>query len=104
MSALFRQNPIAFVLAAAATLLIAVIALEAAFGLWPSGAAPASKPASASEIKLLPPLAVVIPDQAYPETAARPLFTPTRRPAPPAPAVAGNMMKGLFTLQGVIAV
>jgi hypothetical protein len=104
MSALFRQNPIAFVLAAVATVLIAVIALEAAFGLWPSGAPSAPKAAAASEIKLLPPLATVMPDQAYPETVARPLFIATRRPAPAAPTVAGNMTKGQFILQGVIAV
>ena len=42
------------------------------------------------------------PEQAYPETVARPLFIPTRRPAPEAPVAAqGALQKGQFVLQGV---
>jgi len=104
MANFLRQNPLAFILAALAVALTAIIVVEVAAGLWPQTAVDHSKPSGVSDVKMLPPLAAVLPDAAYPETAARPLFTPTRRPAPPAPAVAGNMVKGQFTLQGVIAV
>jgi general secretion pathway protein N len=104
MNNLFRQNPLASALVVLAALLVVVIAVEASFGLWPSQTAHAPSTAAPSEVKLLPPLASVVAEQAYPETAARPLFTPTRRPAPAAPAVAGNMVKGQFMLTGVIAV
>jgi hypothetical protein len=44
-----------------------------------------------------------VPEQAYAETAARPLFVPTRRPAPEvATAAAPAFQRGQFTLQGVI--
>src|SRR4051812_1976423 len=104
MANLFRQNPLAFALAALASALVVVIAFEAAFNIWPSVTAPAPKAPAVSEVKILPPLAAVVPDQAYPETAARPLFTPTRRPAPAAPAVAGTMQKGQYILTGVFEV
>ena len=43
------------------------------------------------------------PDQEYAETGNRPLFIPTRRPAPSAvtPATVAAMAKGQFTLTGV---
>jgi len=103
MANLFRQNPLAFVLAAIATLLAAVIAVEAAFNAWSTPRASSTKAAPASEVKMLPPLAAVVPDQAYPETAARPLFTPTRRPAPAAPTAANTMVKGQYILTGVMS-
>ena len=56
----------------------------------------ATKTAAASEVKLLPPIAPVVPDQAYPETAARPIFTPTRRPAPAAPTPETLMMPAIL--------
>ena len=102
MANLFRQNPLALVLAAVATALVAVIVLEVGLGLWPAASTAETKSVPASDVKMLPPIAAVMAEQAYPETAARPLFTPTRRPAPAAP-VAGNMVKGQFTLTGVIA-
>jgi len=103
MPALFRQNPLAFVLAGIAALFAVVIAIEAAFNFWTTPPVPASKAPTPTEVKMLPPLAAVVPDQAYPETAARPLFTPTRRPAPAAPTVASTMVKGQFILTGVLA-
>jgi hypothetical protein len=65
-------------------------------GIVPRRAAPA-------EAKLLPPLAANPPEQAYPETTARPLFTPTRRLAPE-PATAQQQpafVRGQFVLLGV---
>jgi hypothetical protein len=62
----------------------------------------APRKAVPAEAKLLPPLAANTPEQAYPETATRPLFTPTRRPAPEAAAAAQNTFQpGQFVLQGV---
>jgi hypothetical protein len=104
MANLLRQNPLAFLLAVLGVALTAIIVVEVAVGLWPHAVAESAKPSGVSDVRMLPPLAAVLPDNAYPETAARPLFTPTRRPAPAAPAVAGNMVKGQYTLQGVIAV
>jgi hypothetical protein len=104
MAKLLRQNPLALVLAAIAALFAVVIAVEVAFNFWSTAPAPVSKAPPPSEVKLLPPLAAVVPDQAYPETAARPLFTPTRRPAPAAPTVASTMVKGQFILTGIFAV
>jgi len=57
------------------------------------------------DAKLLPPVALQSPEQAYPEMAARPLFTPTRRPAPVEPAQGKqNFARGQYILQGVIVV
>ena len=59
--------------------------------------------AAAPQAKLLPPITATPPDQAYPETVARPLFTPTRRPAPTvAAAAAPAFNRGQFQLLGVI--
>jgi hypothetical protein len=56
-----------------------------------------------AEVKLLPQLAVAPPEQAYPETANRPLFSPTRRPAPPVVATAAPaFQRNQFVLLGVI--
>ena len=105
MRNLLQRHPLAFALAVVAALLVVVIAVEAGFGmgLWPAQTASERKPALAAETKLVPPLAAANPDQAYAEVTARPLFTPTRRPAPAAPVAANVMVKGQFTLQGVIA-
>jgi general secretion pathway protein N len=102
-----RNNPLLGVLAALAIILAIVIGLEGEFGasvgsvLRPGDA----KRAAPADAKLLPALVAVAPEVAYPETAARPLFTPTRRPAPEAPAAPqSTFQKGQFVLQGVIAV
>jgi hypothetical protein len=100
-----RRNPLVAFLAVLAIALAAVIAAEAFLGTHAaSRVAPGSRAAPA-EAKLLPPMAVASAEQAYPETAARPLFIPTRRPAPEAPAAGKNsFQKGQYVLQGVIAV
>ena len=105
MRNLLQRHPLAFALAIVAALLAVVIAFEAGLGtgLWPGQTASDRKPAPPAETKLVQPLAATNPDQAYAETTARPLFTPTRRPAPAAPSVANVMVKGQFTLQGVIS-
>ena len=56
MAALFRQNPLALVLAGIAALFAVVIAIEAAFNFWTTPPAPASKAPPPSEVKMLPPL------------------------------------------------
>jgi len=101
----FRANPLLSLLGAAAVVLLAVIGAEAAFGpslgsLMESGAGRRAVPA---EAQLLPPLASTGPEVTYPETVARPLWVPTRRPAPEAPASA-NVQRGQYILQGVIVV
>lgn len=50
---------------------------------------------------MLPPFTLAAADQFASETAARPLFTPTRRPAPPAATVQATMRKGQFVLTGI---
>lgn len=107
MMAWIRHNPVVAALAALVVVLAVVIALESRFG---ASVASVTRPAAAgraapAEAKLLPPLAVAAAEQVYPETAARPLFTPTRRPAPEAVvAPQSTFQKGQFVLQGVIAV
>jgi hypothetical protein len=101
MPEFLQRNPLVLVLGGFAAALLVVIALEAGWGFGRTGA-PASTAGKAAVVdsKLLPPLTDVAPEQLYPETGARPLFTPTRRPDPPAEAV-GTMVKGRFVLQGV---
>jgi hypothetical protein len=107
MIASMQRRPLLAVLAVAAVVLLLAIGLETGFGTRLRLAVPQepSKKAAAPEAKILPPLVAVAPEQAYPETAARPLFTPTRRPAPADPA-AGKIAfnRGQFVLQGVIVV
>ena len=100
-----RRSPLVALLGVLAIALAAVIAAEVLLGgRHAVPAAPAGR-AAAAEAKLLPPMVMASAEQAYPETAARPLFIPTRRPAPEAPASAKNsFQKGQFVLQGVIAV
>lgn len=102
MSALMRRPFIAglAVLATALAVLLAFEIADASRSRIPTG--PARKVAAAPA-KLLPPVTQAPPEQAYPETVERPLFTPTRRPAPPQ-AVAGapTFQRGQFQLLGVI--
>jgi hypothetical protein len=96
-----QRSPLILALALVAAVLAAVIAVELGVGgLSASIPPPPSKRAKAVEAKLLPPLAAVAPEQVYPETTARPLFTPTRRPAPEAPTTSA-VVRGQFVLQGV---
>ena len=102
MTGTFHRNPVIVALAVLAALLAAALALEIALG-GRVAADSAPRRAVPGEAKLLPPLAQVSPEQAYAETAARPLFVPTRRPAPEvAVAAAPAFQRGQFTLQGVI--
>jgi hypothetical protein len=109
MIAFFRRHPLMLSLAVLAALLVVVIGLELGFGTRLRSALNPSVPkrAAAAEAKLLPPLLATAPEQAYPETATRPLFTPTRRPAPPPEAAAATQpafKRGQFVLQGVTIV
>jgi general secretion pathway protein N len=102
-----QGNPILGVLAALVIILAVVIGVEGEFGanLGSVVRPGAARRAAATDAKLLPPLIAIAPEVAYPETVARPLFTPTRRPAPEAPPVAqSTFQKGQFVLQGVIVV
>ena len=107
MIAMLRRRPLLAALAVLAALLLAAIGFETGFGtqLRPAIAQGSSKKAAAPEAKVYPQVVAVAPEQAYPETAARPLFTPTRRPAPPEPnAGKPAFNRGQFVLQGVIVV
>jgi len=103
----FQRQPLAISLAVLAAVLLVAIGLEVGFGTGLQSALSTASPkkAASSEAKLLPPVIATAPEQAYPETAARPLFTPTRRPAPEAASTAQTAFKrDQFTLQGVIVV
>ncbi len=92
--------------------LSAIVAVLAVVILWetqwgaslhePLPQKPLAAPA-AVEPKLLPVLVASAPEQAWPETGARPLFVPGRRPAPALNAPAA-MRKGQFILQGTTIV
>lgn len=84
----------------AAAALAVVIGIEHHLGADESGGGPRA-PAKVADARMLPPFAMAAADQAAPETAARPLFTPTRRQAPPAASVQPTMRKGQFVLTGV---
>lgn len=103
----FQRHPLSVSLSALAAVLVIVIGLEMGFGTGLRSALSTSSPRkpAPAEAKLLPPVVAIAPEQAYPETAGRPLFTPTRRPAPEAPAVAQTTFKrDQFVLQGVTIV
>jgi hypothetical protein len=105
MIALLKRNPLITALAVLTAALVAVVAVEYSSGskLSQRAAGASARRAAVVDTKLLPQVAAVNPDSEYAETTARPLFTPTRRPAP-AQAVAANstaMVKGQFTLTGV---
>jgi hypothetical protein len=98
---LLRRNALIAGLAVLCGLLGAIVVIELlAFGESPDVARPGK--ASAAEAKLLPPLAAAAPENAYPETAARPLWIPTRRPAPVVAAASQpSFQRGQYILQGV---
>jgi hypothetical protein len=105
MFSIFQRHPVVIALSVLAVLLAAVIAAELGLGesLRAQVTGVASKSAVPFEAKLLPPQQVAQAEQLYPESAARPLFTPTRRPAPAA-AAPSTYTPGQFLLQGVIVV
>jgi general secretion pathway protein N len=90
---------VAAALIGACTLFGVAIAVEVVRGRKPVEDAPAS-PAKLADVGLLPGFALPPADQGFPEVANRPLFVPTRRPAPPAAATQASMPKGQFTLLG----
>ncbi|HUQ27896.1 MAG TPA: hypothetical protein VM051_04850 [Usitatibacter sp.] len=103
-----RRYPLIVALAVLTAVLVAVVALEFAAGsaLRERAAAGTGQGAAPVQTKLLPQIAAVNPDAEYAETGSRPLFTPTRRPAPAQAVVAsgGGMVKGQFVLTGVTIV
>lgn len=102
MTGYLRRNPLIAALALGTAVLAALLLMElAVFRLEPEPVA--TKRAAAADAKLLPPVPQVAPEQAYAETTTRPLFVPTRRPAPElAQAAQPAFVRGRFTLQGVI--
>jgi hypothetical protein len=101
----FQRQPLIASLAVVAAVLVAAIGIETGFGTRlgariPSGV---SKPAVPFQARLLPAPAPLDPEQTFVEMVARPLFTPTRRPAPAAEAPSQVTFKrGQYVLQGVI--
>jgi hypothetical protein len=84
-----------------AVVLAVVLTAEYKFGQVDVGTGQRA-PAKIADAKLLPPFALAPEAQVAPETLARPLFVPARRPSPAA-ATAGVpvMRKGQFVLTGV---
>ena len=103
MIGFIRRQPVMAALAVLAALLVVAILVEAQLGArLRANFVPPPKRTAAAEQKLLPPVAPVAAEQAYAQTTARPLFTPTRRPSPPVDvAVAPAFVKGQFVLLGV---
>jgi hypothetical protein len=101
-----RSRPLLAALAGVALLLVIVVVLEGVFGTRASDIHAASpKAAPSPDAKMLPPIIAQAPEQAFPEMTARPLFTPTRRPAPADPSTGrASLVRGQFVLQGVIVV
>ena len=96
-----KRNPLLAALLLLCGALAAVILVElVSIGSSATGAQ--ARKVAPAEAKLLPPLAAAAPEAAYPETAARPLWIPTRRPAPvQAAAAQPAFARGQFILQGV---
>ena len=87
-------------LAAALAVLLAFELASANRSRIPAGTV---RPVTPAPAKLLPPVTPTPAEQAYPEVVARPLFTPTRRPAPTQQvAAAPAFNRGQFQLLGVI--
>jgi len=98
---LLRRNPLIAALGLACAVLAAIVVFELVMAGSNPGSAGARKSAAA-EAKLLPPISAAAPDQVYPETVNRPLWIPTRRPAPAPVVAAASFAPGQFILQGVI--
>lgn len=96
-----RRNPLIAALALACAVLAGIVVFELLMGTGGPAASSVRKAAPA-ESKLLPPIAAIAPDQVYAETVNRPLWIPTRRPAPAAAVVPASFARGQFILQGVI--
>jgi hypothetical protein len=104
MIAWLQRNPVIAALAVLTAGLAALLAIQVGLVERTPSVLPAKR-ATPAEAKLLPPVPTVALEQAYAETATRPLFVPSRRPAPQLPvAAAPAFQRGQFTLQGVIIV
>ena len=101
MTEFLRRNPLVAALAVVCAVLAAIVVTElAVLGNAPAPAA--ARKVAPAEAKLLPSLAAATPESSYPETASRPLWIPTRRPAPQVAAAAQqSFQRGQFVLQGV---
>jgi hypothetical protein len=106
MISTLKRHPLIAALGALALVLIAVIVYESTSGSLRSQlAGNATQAAAPVQPKLLPAIQPVIAEQAYPETTARPLLSPNRRPAPEKTAVGvSSTPRGLYTLTGVTIV
>jgi hypothetical protein len=90
-----------FLWGAVALGLAALLAAEYEFGRVDIGSG-ARAPAKVVEARLLPAFELPPEAQVAPETAARPMFVPARRPSPPAATAAAPVMrKGQFVLTGI---
>ena len=100
MTDFLRRNPLVSGLAVLCAVLAVIVAIElAALGQTP--APPAPPKAAPADARLLPAIAMGTPEAAYPETAARPLWIPTRRPAPPATGAARRLFRRQMVLSEV---
>jgi len=101
---ILRRRPLLAALAVLTVALAVLLVLEVNEVSRPQIPTEASKPATPPDAKLLPAATRLAAEQAYPETVTRPLFIPTRRPAPPVPtaAAAPQFVRGQFQLLGVI--
>jgi general secretion pathway protein N len=100
MIEILRRNPLVGALAFACVVFAAIVVLELVTG-GPDPNRTVARKSAPAEHKLLPAVAAVSIDQVYPETVARPLWIPTRRPAPPAVAAQASFTRGQYTLLGV---
>lgn len=104
MGTLLQRHALSILLGLVALALLVVIGIETGWGANLRAKLPVMGGKVAPvDAKLLPPVVAEAPEALYPETGNRPLFTPTRRPAPAAVAQT-TMNKGQFVLQGVTIV
>jgi general secretion pathway protein N len=96
------RHAIAVLLSAALLIVAAIIGLETDWGqTWRgSGMPTAATQPPALEAKVLPSFTLTPLATGYKETIERPLFVPTRRPAPAGNSGAMAMKKGQFRLAG----
>jgi general secretion pathway protein N len=89
-------------LAAGIVLALVAIGLEADWGRASHSVAKGKRmaPAQVADAGLLPAFSLGPIDQVSPQSGERPLFVPTRRPAPVVALQASTMRKGQFLLQG----
>jgi general secretion pathway protein N len=103
MSDFLRRRPFLAGLAVVAAALAVLLVFEVNDTSRTTIPGTASRTVSPASAKLLPSTAAAAPEQAYPEVVARPLFTPTRRPAPAVQVAAQpTFQRGQYQLLGVI--